>query len=61
MPREQILGHEFSGTVVEVGSELKDYRKGDRVAIQPLLPPGDDYLALGRNGGVCGAQRLQHL
>jgi len=23
--------------VVEVGSELKDYREGDRVAIQPLL------------------------
>jgi (R,R)-butanediol dehydrogenase / meso-butanediol dehydrogenase / diacetyl reductase len=46
MPREQILGHEFSGTVVEVGSELKDYRKGDRVAIQPLLRPGDDYYSV---------------
>jgi (R,R)-butanediol dehydrogenase / meso-butanediol dehydrogenase / diacetyl reductase len=46
MPRQQILGHEFSGTVVEVGSELRDYRQGDRVAIQPLLPPGDDYYSL---------------
>ena len=33
VPSQQILGHEFSGTVVEVGSELKDYREGDRVAI----------------------------
>ena len=33
MPRQQILGHEFSGTVVAAGSELKDYREGDRVAI----------------------------
>jgi len=46
MPRQQILGHEFSGTVVEVGSELKDYREGDRVAIQPLVPPGDDYYSV---------------
>jgi len=45
-PRQQILGHEFSGTVVEVGSELRDYRRGDRVAIQPLLPPGNDYYSL---------------
>jgi (R,R)-butanediol dehydrogenase / meso-butanediol dehydrogenase / diacetyl reductase len=33
MPSQQILGHEFSGTVVAAGSELKDYREGDRVAI----------------------------
>ena len=46
MPKQQILGHEFSGTVVEVGSELKNYRKGDRVAIQPLIPPGDDYYSV---------------
>ena len=39
-PRQQILGHEFSGTVVEVSSELRDYRQGDRAAIQPILPPG---------------------
>jgi threonine dehydrogenase-like Zn-dependent dehydrogenase len=37
MPKQQILGHEFSGTVAEVGSKLKTYREGDRVAIQPLL------------------------
>jgi len=46
MPRRQILGHEFSGTVIEVGSELKHYREGDRVAIQPLLTPGDDYYSV---------------
>jgi (R,R)-butanediol dehydrogenase/meso-butanediol dehydrogenase/diacetyl reductase len=46
MPRQQILGHEFSGTVVQVGSELKHHREGDRVAIQPLLTPGDDYYSV---------------
>src|SRR6478672_802668 len=30
-----ILGHEFSGVVVEVGDEVQDVRVGDRVSIQP--------------------------
>lgn len=46
MPRQQILGHEFSGTVVEMGSELKDYREGDRVTVQPRLTPGNDYYSV---------------
>lgn len=29
--RPQILGHEFSGEVIEVGREVKDLRPGDRV------------------------------
>ncbi|HMB27552.1 MAG TPA: alcohol dehydrogenase catalytic domain-containing protein, partial [Blastocatellia bacterium] len=31
--RPQILGHEFCGVVVEVGSEVKDLKPGDRVVI----------------------------
>jgi L-iditol 2-dehydrogenase len=30
-----ILGHEAGGTVVEVGSAVKQFRSGDRVAIEP--------------------------
>ncbi|XP_019878621.1 D-altritol 5-dehydrogenase-like [Aethina tumida] len=29
------LGHEFSGTVVEVGSEVTNFKKGDRVSVDP--------------------------
>jgi (R,R)-butanediol dehydrogenase / meso-butanediol dehydrogenase / diacetyl reductase len=36
----QILGHEFSGTVVAVGAEVVDMRTGDRVCIEPLYPCG---------------------
>ncbi|MBU1251388.1 MAG: 2,3-butanediol dehydrogenase [Actinobacteria bacterium] len=33
----QILGHEFSGEVLEVGSEVRAVRVGDRVSVMPLL------------------------
>ena len=33
-----VLGHEFSGEVVEVGSGVKRVRVGDRVSGAPLLP-----------------------
>jgi (R,R)-butanediol dehydrogenase / meso-butanediol dehydrogenase / diacetyl reductase len=56
IPRQQILGHEFSGRVVEVGSELKDYREGDRVAIQPLVTPADDFYSV-RGLGHLSEQR----
>lgn len=33
-----ILGHECSGTIVEVGSEVKSVKVGDRVAVEPGVP-----------------------
>ena len=39
----QILGHEFSAEVIEVGKEVTRLRKGERVSIQPLVMPLDDY------------------
>lgn len=33
-----ILGHEFSGEIVEVGSIVKNHRAGDRVVVVPLIP-----------------------
>lgn len=32
-----ILGHEFSGEIVDVGEEVKNYQKGDRVAVSPEI------------------------
>lgn len=32
-----ICGHEFAGTVEAVGSAVQDHRRGDRVAVFPLL------------------------
>lgn len=33
-----VLGHESAGTVVEVGSKVKNVKLGDRVAIEPGVP-----------------------
>lgn len=33
----QIMGHEFSGEVVDVGREIKNIKEGDRVTAHPLV------------------------
>ncbi len=44
----QILGHEFSAIVADKGSAVGNVKVGDRVSIQPLISPRDDYY--GRRG-----------
>jgi D-xylulose reductase len=33
-----VLGHEAAGTIIEVGSEVKDLKVGDRVCMEPGIP-----------------------
>jgi (R,R)-butanediol dehydrogenase/meso-butanediol dehydrogenase/diacetyl reductase len=33
----QVLGHEFSAEVFEVGKDVTNLRRGDRISIQPLV------------------------
>jgi NADPH2:quinone reductase len=35
-----ILGHEFSGEIVEVGKDVQDLQEGDKVAVDPVLSCG---------------------
>ena len=35
-----ILGHEFAGVIEEVGSKVKNLRKGQRVTVEPLITCG---------------------
>lgn len=41
-----ILGHEASGTVVNVGANVKTLKPGDRVAIEPGIPRWDSVQTL---------------
>ncbi len=38
-----ILGHEFTGTVVETGSKVQKFKKNDRVVIEPAITCGKCY------------------
>ncbi len=65
-PEKGILGHEIMGIIKELGSEVKKWKSGDRVTIDPALPCGRCYyckkggtnlcsgteaIGLGRDGG----------
>ena len=39
----QVLGHEFSAEILEVGSQVKNLAVGDRVSVMPLLFCGNCY------------------
>jgi (R,R)-butanediol dehydrogenase / meso-butanediol dehydrogenase / diacetyl reductase len=54
----QILGHEFSGRVVEVGSEVSTVVPGDRVSIQPLVAPADDFFTRRGQGQLANGLAL---
>src|ERR1700761_1814067 len=43
MQKGDILGHEFMGEVVEVGSEVKRVKKGDRVVVQFTICCGECF------------------
>ena len=54
-----ILGHELSGTIVEVGTAVDGYRAGHRVAVAPAIPCGDcDYC---RRGAKTMCERLRSI
>lgn len=36
----QVVGHEFSGDIVEIGEKVQNYKVGDRVTVAPLVPCG---------------------
>lgn len=49
----QTLGHEFSARVVEVGSDVREVRPGDRVAIMPAIVCGRCRYCRRGQGHLC--------
>lgn len=52
-----VLGHEFAGTVLEVGPEVSTRKVGDRVACETHIPCGHCFLC--RNGNAHNCMNLR--
>lgn len=39
----RITGHELAGIIVEVGTKIKGYKKGNRITVAPAIPCGTCY------------------
>ncbi len=48
-----VNGHEFSGTIAALGSNVDGWREGDRVAVDPTLYCGQCYRCLRRQANHC--------
>jgi (R,R)-butanediol dehydrogenase/meso-butanediol dehydrogenase/diacetyl reductase len=49
----QTMGHEFGGTVVEIGSDVREVKVGDRVSVCPIITCGRCYHCRRGNGQLC--------
>lgn len=48
-----IIGHEFSGEIVEVGEHVTEFNVGDRVCVDPVLPCGKCHYCKNGMENVC--------
>jgi threonine dehydrogenase-like Zn-dependent dehydrogenase len=48
-----IIGHEFMGEIVEIGSEVKQLRKGDRVVVSSIIGCGQCPYCSGQMWSLC--------
>lgn len=53
-----ILGHEYSGDIIEVGSDVRGISPGDRVSIETHVPCGNCYACGLGNGHNCQHMEL---
>jgi len=48
-----IIGHEFCGTIVETGKEIKDFKPGDRITVAPAIGCGQCYMCFKGKYNMC--------
>jgi 2-desacetyl-2-hydroxyethyl bacteriochlorophyllide A dehydrogenase len=52
-----VMGHEFSGEIVEVGGTVKNHRMGERVVVEPIISCGTCRLCRRGRNNIC--EKLQ--
>ncbi|MBN1107629.1 MAG: alcohol dehydrogenase catalytic domain-containing protein [Bacteroidales bacterium] len=57
-PLPLIQGHEFAGTIVETGPEVKNFKTGDRVAVDPIIWCGKCPACLRHHYPACTTLKL---
>ena len=50
---DRIFGHEFAGEVVEIGADVKKWKAGDRVVIEPQIACGECYFCKQNRQNLC--------
>lgn len=48
-----VLGHEYAGEIVEIGSEVGEFRTGDRVTVDPNITCGECNYCLAGKVNLC--------
>jgi L-iditol 2-dehydrogenase len=59
VPLPVIMGHEFSGNIVEIGKGVQRYKVGDRVTAEPAVPCQECYFCRTGHPNIC-ANRLTY-
>ena len=49
----RVIGHEFAGQVIEIGSDVKDITKGDHVTVNPVCSCGECTVCKKQRSNVC--------
>jgi threonine 3-dehydrogenase len=53
-----IMGHEFSGEIVETGKAVRNLKPGDHIAGETHIPCGNCYQCKNGQGHICGNLKL---
>ena len=54
----QVMGHEFSGEIVEVGSAIMELKPGDYIAGETHIPCGKCYQCKNGQQHICGSLNI---
>lgn len=58
VPAPMVFGHEFSGDIVQTGSEVRDFRVGDRVAGETHIPCNECYMCKSNRRHNCANMKI---